>query len=123
MTAIGVPWIRRVKQSDTSAWALRVRRALARGVCVTCGATKPLNRRRRQECSRCENKRYAARKAVKSERKLCFFPTGYQGRIRCLKCEASFLSPDRRAVRHCDRCRDRLAYIADGLGDGGEWAV
>ena len=54
--------------------------------------------------------------AQKGEKKARLFLTGFEARISCYRCRMSFASPDKRSVRHCDRCRYEIARAATELG-------
>ena len=59
---------------------------------------------------------YPAGVAQKGEKKARQFPNGFEAKIYCYRCMAIFDSPDKRSVKHCDRCRIVLALLANELG-------
>lgn len=106
---------------DNSVQAVRMRRLLAEGRCARCARPKPPERRTKRLCADCMSahaeRERLMRRSARSARP-CSMDCAAM--IRCMKCGDLFDSPDRRKIRHCDRCRDWLDRMAEAFGLDGD---
>ncbi len=89
----------------------------AAGLCTACGQPKNKHRLQMWRCAACAEKYRRTHPSREREkhygevRRLSELQIQVE-RIMCLRCNDFFTTPNRRTVRHCDRCRTWIETTA-----------